>query len=167
MPILQNDQLQHLMQIAGIGIICWLLIRSRLNRRKAAKAMPVLNLGYNSNAKSRPTQFSGTQSLGAPAEVLKWQVELHDLGRELKAELDSKLIAVRTITQNYDRASKQLSQLIQLAEQARFSEDSPLCQVRRLAEAGWSTTKIAEQTGLPAADVQLMLPPTTELHQPH
>nr|WP_044180711.1 hypothetical protein [Pirellula staleyi] len=34
----------------------------------------------------------------APAEVLRWHVELHDTARDLKAELDSKLAAIQAAT---------------------------------------------------------------------
>ena len=112
--------------IAGISIICWLLMRSNLRRKKqAALPVRVATLKHNSNSSVPHTGFTGTHSLGAPTEVLKWQVELHDLGRDLKAELDSKLIAVRSITLSYDRAAQRLSELIRLAEQVGVSPASP------------------------------------------
>jgi len=108
------------MMCAGLGILCWIIIRTRAKSRRKA-ALPVIAgpLSYNGNAVKQNNAFTGTASLGAPQELLKWQVELHDLSRELKAELDSKMIAVRAITLQYDQAAHRLSELIQLAEQTR------------------------------------------------
>ena len=31
-----------------------------------------------------------------PAELMRWQVEMHETARDLKAELDSKMVALKT-----------------------------------------------------------------------
>jgi hypothetical protein len=146
------------MMIAGISIICWLLMRSNLRRKKHAElAVRVPSLKHNSNSSVPHSGFTGTHSLGAPTEVLKWQVELHDLGRELKAELDSKLIAVRSMTLSYDRAAQRLSELIRLAEQVGVAPASPLAEARRLADLGWTHSRIASTLSLTEKEVQQLL----------
>ena len=105
----------------------------------------------------RGTQFRGTHSLGAPAEVLKWQVELHDLGRELKAELDSKLVAVRTMTTAYDQAARRLAEMIRLAEQVQPSPTSPWSEARRLSNLGWDPATIAGALGIGQTEVEQLL----------
>ncbi len=143
--------------LSGMGLICWLLIRGRMNRRGGGILPVIVQLGHNANAQSRSMPFTGTQSLGAPTEVLKWQVELHDLGRELKAELDSKLIAVRTLSNSYDQAARRLAELIRMAEQVEVSPTSPLAEARRLASLGWEHAKIAKALELSENQVSQLL----------
>ena len=151
------------MMMAGVGLMCWLLLRSRIQRRRTAVLPVMTELRHNANVRQasgaphRGAQFQGTQSLGAPAEVLRWQVELHDLGRELKAELDSKLVAVRTMTTAYDQATRRLAEMIRLAEQVQLSPSSPLAEARRLSNLGWDTARIAGALEMGAADVEQLL----------
>ncbi len=114
---MSQDHLQTLMMLAGLGLICWLLMRGKMRGRRQFQPATTFSLGHNANAQATVGPFSGTKSLGAPTEVLKWQVELHDLGRELKGELDSKLLAVRAMVNNYDQAARRLAEMIRLAEQ--------------------------------------------------
>ena len=139
--------MQSLMMISGLGILCWLVIRSRSNgRRKAKPAVITKHLKHNSNASSQPEPFSGTQSLGAPTDVLKWQIELHDLGRDLKAELDSKMLAVRAITSQYDHAANRLSDLIRLSEELPGACADHRIQLasEKLRQAGWNESEVAD-----------------------
>jgi hypothetical protein len=155
---LLSNNLQSLMMIAGISIICWLLMRSKMvGKKRAELPVNVPSLKHNANAQVTHRGFSGTNSLGAPTEVLKWQVELHDLGRELKAELDSKLIAVRSMTLSYDRAAQRLSELIRMAEQVTVSPQSPLAEARRLSAQDWPNSKIATAIGISEEEVQQLL----------
>lgn len=148
---------QQLLLLAGIGLMCWLMLRGRMRRRQSV-LMPVMTeLGHNSNSQTRRQQFTGTQSLGAPTEVLKWQVELHDLGRELKAELDSKLVAVRSMSMAYDQAAKRLAEMIRLAEQVQLSPTSPLAEARRLAGLGWHKAQIASVLSLSESEIEQLL----------
>lgn len=152
------DNLQPLMMMAGLGIVCWLLMRSRTRRRRSApQVMLGQPLKHNANASSTPPRYSGTASLGAPPEILQWQVELHDLGRELKAELDSKLIAVRTMTHSYEQARQHLQETIQLATRLELPSDSPLERVRQLDQQGWPASKIAGVLGMSEEDVATIL----------
>ncbi len=153
-----NGNLQQLMMIAGMGLLCWMLMRGKMRGRAKHELMVIPQLGHNSNARLKGgNNFSGTQSLGAPAEVLKWQVELHDLGRELKAELDSKLVAVRSLTISYDQAAKRLSELIRMAEAVKLDEASPLAEARRLQALGWDKTKIAKAIAMEEREVAQLL----------
>ncbi|MEO8269098.1 MAG: hypothetical protein ABI557_05225 [Aureliella sp.] len=154
---MSQEHLQQLMMIAGLGLICWLLMRGKMRRRKPLQLPTTFSLGHNCNAQASVAPFSGTKSLGAPAEVLRWQVELHDLARELKAELDSKLIAVRAMTNSYDQATRRLAEMIRLAEQVQCPPTSPLAEVRHLSALGWESAKIAQTLSLNETDVSQLL----------
>mgnify|MGYP003678306497 CR=1 FL=1 len=153
---MSQDHLQQLMMLAGLGLICWLMLRGKMRRRRG-QTSPTFSLGHNSNAKTTAASFSGTKSLGAPAEVLQWQVELHDLARELKGELDSKLVAVGAMTKSYDQAARRLAEMIRLAEQVQLTATSPLSESRRLAELGWEPARIASVLSLSESDVEQLL----------
>lgn len=154
---MSQEHLQQLMMIAGLGLVCWLLMRGKMRRRKHLQLPTTFSLGHNGNAQAGVSPFTGTKSLGAPAEVLRWQVELHDLARELKAELDSKLLAVRAMTNSYDQAARRLAEMIRLAEQVQLPAGSPLAEVRRLSELGWEPAKIGQAVSLSETDVAQLL----------
>ncbi len=157
--LISSELAQPLMMFAGLGIICWLLLRGRATRslRMTKGNGGGLELKHNANVKGRPLPFSGISSLGAPTEVLKWQVELHDLGRELKAELDSKLIAVRAMTLAYDEASTRLVNLLRAAEGVGNGVESIVQRARRLAAQGHTLPEIATSLGINESDVALLL----------
>lgn len=48
-------------------------------------------------------------SAGAHPDFLNLQVEFYDLARQLKAELDSKMVAVNQLTKEYDAAAMRLN----------------------------------------------------------
>lgn len=157
-----ESQTQLLLKIAGIGIVIWLMVRNKLGRRKLGREISVQNLRFNSSAKVKPTQFTGTQSLGAHADVLKWQVELHDLGRQLKGELDSKMLAVAHLSGQCDQATNRLAELIRMAEGVEPVSESVYAKAQQLSRAGWSAEKISTTLDLPADDIELLLSPATD-----
>ncbi|GAB5402108.1 MAG: hypothetical protein Aurels2KO_03390 [Aureliella sp.] len=132
-----------------------------MGRRKLKETIQIQNLKFNAAATQKPIKFTGTQSLGAPSEVLKWQVELHDLGRQLKGELDSKMLAVTQLTRQCDQASQRLSDMIQLAEQVGSAGDSPLAKAQQLSRDGWPTEKIARVLALSVDDTETLLAPAS------
>lgn len=164
--MLDGSQTQLLLKIAGIGIVIWLMVRNRLGRRKMGREISVQNLRFNGNAKVKPTQFTGTQSLGAHEDVLKWQVELHDLGRQLKGELDSKMLAVSNLSRQCDLATNRLGELIRLAESVEPVHESLYAKAQQLSRAGWSAEKISMALDMPASDIELLLSPV-QANQKH
>jgi hypothetical protein len=156
--MLSSESLQSLMMISGLGILCWLMLRGKYaSRRRAALSVHLPALKHNANARSHPSGFTGTGSLSAPADVLKWQVELHDLGRQLKAELDSKMIAVRTMSQACDQSARRLRELIRIAGELEVPRECLLSEARRLAAQGWPNQKIAHVLAVGENDVRDML----------
>lgn len=86
---------EHLPQIgfaAGLGMACWLLLRHASRRIKRQSPEASAHLQELLPEKSRDRAL-----LDAPPEAARWQVELHETARELKAEIDSKLLALQTL----------------------------------------------------------------------
>ncbi|MBX3422765.1 MAG: hypothetical protein KF752_14515 [Pirellulaceae bacterium] len=118
--MIPKDQLPLLMLIAGMGVMSWLLIRKRARSRRQLDSVEfVKTLNSSLDGSLPPAKFSGAASVGAPKEVLQWQVELHELARQLKAELDTKIVVVRKLTVEYDRAAERLEKLIAQAQRLR------------------------------------------------
>ena len=166
MPGFASENTQLLMMLMGIGIFGWLMMRGRLSRRSAggrlagrgpSQSPSIAKLKYNSQAEIRPATYSGIGSVHAPADALQWQLDLHDLGRELKAELDCKLIAVRTMTESYDRASRRLLALIHAAERSQCAELGIIERIHAQRTQGWTTEQIANEIGLSETDVVELL----------
>ena len=166
MPGFATENTQLLMMMLGIGIFGWLMMRGKLSRRSAGtrissrvptQSPSLAKLKYNSQAEICPSTYSGIGSVHAPADALQWQLDLHDLGRELKAELDCKLIAVRSMTEAYDRASRRLMALIHAAECSQGAELGIIGRVQMHHAQGWTAEQIANEIGLSETDVVELL----------
>lgn len=101
-----------MMLLAGIILMGWVLIRRQIKAR------------YRQNAQSRH-DHDFAKSLAkvdtpraiplasAPPETQRWQAEMLDLQRELKAELDMKIVVVQSLIRQADEKITQLSALKQ------------------------------------------------------
>lgn len=150
-----------MMMMAGLGIICWILLRGKMNRKKRSQpAVQIPSLKHNANATATRAghtgTFTGTNSLGAPTEVLKWQVELHDLGRELKGELDSKMLALQAMHRRCEQATQNLQHLLERVE-SQSAQIAPIDRAKALASSGWPNSKIATALSLDPSDVSTLL----------
>jgi hypothetical protein len=75
-----------ILMAAGVALAALVFLRASWRRRAAQSASP------------GAVADRGRQSLtNAPQELLRWQVEMHETARDLKAELDSKLSAWQTL----------------------------------------------------------------------
>jgi hypothetical protein len=105
---------QHLPQLgfaAGLALACWLLMRriGRQSRENSDRQVGELS----------PDKSRGRALLDAPPEVARWQVELHETARELKAEIDSKLLALQALV---NVAREERERLEAALEQAKAIE---------------------------------------------
>ncbi len=121
-----------------------------------------------------------TEEADEPPEMLRWQVELHELARDTKAELDSKMRALQAISLLADETAQRLETLIGRAERlgSRPPSDSDVefpdgvepkrsdiqCitpasggRVYSLADQDKSAVEIAQETGLAIGDVEFLL----------
>lgn len=91
----------QLLFLGGIALATWVLMRRLyVHRRKTAKRVdPFKEI-------SKPEK--PVQSVDAPKEILRWEVRLHDLGREISARIDSKLSALQAMTKLAHEAAERL-----------------------------------------------------------
>jgi hypothetical protein len=87
--------------LGGVSLATWLLMRRLyIRRRKDSKRVdPIKEI----TKKERPVQ-----SVDAPAESLRWEVRIHDIGREISARIDSKLSALQALTKMAHEAAERL-----------------------------------------------------------
>lgn len=124
--------------------------------------------------------------LDAPATVVRWQVEMQELARELKAEIDTKMCLLQVLTQRSNEAAERLEAAAARAQrlgcverqepetpdsagstlaQAAAARPStpplgvaPYCdQVYAMSDSGENVADIADHIGLPVGDVEFAL----------
>jgi hypothetical protein len=117
------------MLLAGMSLVIMILMRRIYRRKRTGK-------------KSASTQTNAAKSysqplIDAPPEVSRWQVEMHELSRELRAELDSKAVMVQTLLAMLREEVDRLEDV--LARTNRANPDVPasgdtelLSEIRRL-----------------------------------
>lgn len=146
-----------------IGVISFtLLMRSqRYFRRQRPDPLPSIL------AKQRPAAISKP-----PADIDRWQVQMHDLARDLSAQLDSKLSALQYLVNLADERIAELQALTaalsstgtqaeRLAQSAVHmpptKPETRAAEIYALSDAGKSSQAIAALIGAPVGEVELML----------
>ena len=171
--------LPQLLMLIGMGLMIYILWR-RSNRHfgKGGTA-------YQPSRRVSPLEQSRDLVLcDAPPEVTRWQVEMHETARDLKAEIDTKLALLQVLIQHAEAASDRLERALENAEQkgirtaldplaaieAWGADDAPAelpfaaestppqsSAIFALADQGFSAASIAHETGLPLGDVELAM----------
>jgi len=77
-----GEHTSTILMAAGIALAALVFLRASWRRRAAP---------------SRSTTIDDERLTQAPPELSRWQVEMHETARDLKAELDSKLSALQTL----------------------------------------------------------------------
>ncbi len=119
MYLLASSYTAQGMFAAGMLILTIMLLRRlrRYQRRNKQQAR------RPSGGKRRKLEEAraATPLLDAPPELLRWQVDMHETARDLKAELDSKMGALQAIIRIANEASTRLQAVITRAEQLGIS----------------------------------------------
>ncbi len=79
---------------AALAAACFLLLRGNWQRQKRA-------LDSTPDPQTIQTSFAAktreTSAHHAPEDLLRWQVEMHELARDVKGEIDAKLLALQSL----------------------------------------------------------------------
>lgn len=93
----------QMMMFGGFVMLGWVLARRTLKNRKKSR---VANRNANVElAKMRSSTPSVTPLVDAPPEVQRWQGAMHDLSRDLSAELENRISTVQSLIDQVDGAS--------------------------------------------------------------
>lgn len=104
-----SDQLaENWMFAAGVALMTMVLLRMVWRRQRGGRG--------TSHRAARGPRENASRLLDAPDDISRWQVEMHDLARELKAELDTK---IRVCQETIRQARQEQQRLEVLLEQAR------------------------------------------------
>ena len=124
--------------LGGLALVIgWLLLRThRSFRRQRGSDTTLVHT-------ARPTREPQGHNLGAPDEMLHWEVRMHDTARELSGELDSKMRALRVLIEEADRAAARLEAATRSVQPAPLYYQIP----RRLSLAGKPLRTHAGATG--------------------
>ena len=115
--------------VAGIGLLCYLLLRRSWGRLGRSRQQDAADIHRPAAAGAR-RQSSLSDS---PSEVVRWQVELHETARDIKAEIDTKLAALQALTIAARQECARLELLIARAQRLHGSVDS-LAAIEELAD---------------------------------
>jgi len=154
--LIADMQQAQLLMLAGFVMLGWVLarrqikMRKRVNRegREADHAIQQIR-----DRKESPVPLSD-----APAETQRWQVAIFELQRELKADLDTRIVVVQTLLRQMDQRIERLTALGSSPEhpsatsQAIAGEHQQV--VEQLLRSGHTAKEIAVETGLPLGDVE-------------
>lgn len=158
-PQLIGDMQQaQLLMVAGFVMLGWVLARRQIKMRKRVNRDA--RAANRAIKQIREHKEPSVPLADAPPETQRWHVALFDLQRELKAELDTRIMVVQTLLNQVDQRIETLS--------AMQGTPSPLATsvfpsrqqkqtIETLAGAGHTADEIATETGLPIGDVELML----------
>lgn len=105
----------QMMMFGGFVMLGWVLARRTLkNRKKSRAANRTANVEL---AKIRSSVPSVTPLVDAPKEVQRWQGAMHDLTRELSAELEGRIATVQSLIDQIDGAANGVERLTIAPEQ--------------------------------------------------
>lgn len=146
-----TTQRPQLMMLAGIVMLGWVLMRRQMKLRKKSHADE--RRQERAMRAMGQTQTQGVPLAGAPVETMRWQGELFDLQRELKAELETKIAVVQSLLRQADERIERLETSV--ANHPLSLEQSR--QVAEMSTAGFTASDIAERLSLPKGEVEWAL----------
>ncbi len=102
----------------GLGVVIMIAILMRrwsryFKRQRSAKRKSGRAAGQASKSQQ--------PLMDAPPEILRWQVEMHETARDLKAELDTKIAVLQRLTIDARRHAQRLDEVLQRAERLEAS----------------------------------------------
>lgn len=161
-------QSAQLLMAAGFIMLGWVLARRQLSLRKRVNhETRVANKALKSIRESKEPSIPLSD---APVETQRWQVAMFDLQRELKAELDTRIVIVQTLMRQLDQRIECLSQLdggaVSIKVDSETDDVSPLeatilpmhhQTISDLARIGHTSSEIADKLGLPIGDIEMVL----------
>jgi hypothetical protein len=108
-------QSSTLMLLLGMVLLSWVLLRRRYEHRPGSSCAngSLIDRTEEPQVPSQPN----SKSLDAGAELARWQVQMHETARDLKAELDSKIGVLQQLVRMAGDHEQRLGQLIARGEQ--------------------------------------------------
>jgi hypothetical protein len=162
------DWMSNGMFLAGIMLLLLIMFRRSSRRDRPGKRS-------TSDPAPRRTHVAGSHRAMSepPDDVMRWQVEMHELARTLKAELDTKMRLLHLLIGQARVESERLRQLLAVLDPSRIAglesassdHDQPVSgdvhprqsAIHAMADAGQTAHEIAERLGAPLGEVEFLL----------
>lgn len=135
---------------------------------------------YRYQARNRRTVTRGKSAAepapshkATPDSVVRWEVEMHELARDLKGEIDSKMVALGHLIRDADRAAQRLEDALEAAvasspsllrskddltpSREALDEQALREEVYMLADYGFSLRDISSRLEMSIEGIQLIL----------
>lgn len=114
---------------AALAAACFLLLRGNwLRQRRSATATPDPQAIQQSFA-AKTREASAHH---APEDLLRWQVEMHELARDVKGEIDTKLLALQSLIVIANEQADRLESLLTRAEGTTANRTEPVLTGREI-----------------------------------
>lgn len=148
-------QAAQFLMVGGFVMLAWVLARRKIRagkkvHRETKRANHEIKLMREHTEPSIPLS-------GAPPETQRWQAAMFDLQRELKAELDTRIIVVQTLLNQVDEKINHLNKLQSELEPAQATEHFMKSKIQDLLQRGLNAREIAIRMSLPLDQVELTI----------
>lgn len=158
--------LSQMMLLVGMILLAWILVRRNIKMRRNSRAAS-RELKAQQAEVHKPV--GGAPLADAPKEVLRWQASMFDLQRELKGELDTRILVVESLLRRVDQRIETLTAL-ETQEPTRPTKsairDPRVAKVRRLSSIGFSAAEISKRLAIPEPEIDFMLGMRGEIREP-
>lgn len=155
MTLLQFDDPVPLgLLLAGMAILGWVLLR-RAYRRLGPREKNPPHLVTTPRPEA---PASRGHCLGGPEDLVRWEVEMQELARELSAKLDSKMSALEALVREADRAAARLEVALR-GDVPPALRPAESCReaIFVLADYGFSAADVASRLGVDRQGVERIL----------
>ena len=119
---LLSDQQPFLLLAGGVCLALVIVVRLILRRQRNRKKFPSLKAQV-STCRAELDQAEPrkeTPLIDAPAPVARWHAEMHQVGRKIAAEIDSKVLMLQATIRNASREAERLEKAL---AQVRSEQD--------------------------------------------
>ena len=161
LPVAEMVDAQLLM-VAGFVMLGWVLVRRQLKMRK--KAGGDARAAKKAIRAIREHREPAVPLCDAPPETQRWQIAIFELQRELKAELDTRIAVVQSLTRQLDDRIARLAYLEDNAQPTSAVSHRSLGftpqqrhTIETLTRGGQGAEQIAQQIGFSVDDVRRIM----------
>jgi hypothetical protein len=152
MPPMLSQHASSLLMLAGVAVAVYLLMRGSgrgLLKSPAAEAEP------GAVKKLFAPRDRNKALADAPDELLRWQVEMHETARDLKAEIDTKFAALQALAIIARQEAERLEAAVARAEKLEPGPSDTLAAIESLADP----EALADSSRLARVAAELPPPP--------
>ncbi len=154
-----DTQRAQLLAVAGFVMLGWVLARRQIRMKKRVN---IESRAANKELERIRTRKDPVLPLSdAPPETQRWQVGLFDLQRELKAELDTRIVVVQSLLRQVDAKILRLTELqggtVAVGKSPEPNSSDRRGEIEALVMKGHTSAEIATATRLPIGEVELLI----------